>query len=84
MPKMEGREALEQIKADPELRTIPIVVPTTSQVEEDSYRTYDLGVNSFISKPVTFGGLVTAMQSTGRYRFEVVDLPPKARRTGRG
>ena len=75
MPKMDGREALQQIKADPGLRTIPIVVLTTSQVEEDIYRTYDLGVNSFISKPVTFVGLVAAMQAIGRYWFEIVDLP---------
>ncbi len=79
MPKMDGREALEHIKADPELRTIPIVVLTTSQVEEDIYRTYDLGVNSFISKPVTFVGLVAAMQAIGRYWFEIVDLPPGLR-----
>lgn len=79
MPKMDGREALQQIKADPALRTIPVVVLTTSQVEEDIYRTYDLGVNSFISKPVTFVGLVAAMQAIGRYWFEIVDLPPGPR-----
>ena len=52
MPKMDGREALREIKADPFLRRIPIVVMTTSKAEEDIYRTYDLGVNSFITKPV--------------------------------
>ena len=57
MPKMDGREALREIKADPSLRRIPIVVMTTSKAEEDIYRTYDLGVNSFITKPVTFDGL---------------------------
>ena len=55
MPKMDGREALREIKADPSLRRIPIVVMTTSKAEEDIYRTYDLGVNSFITKPVTPG-----------------------------
>jgi len=76
MPKLDGREALQQIKLEPSLRAIPIVVLTTSQIEEDIYRSYDLGVNSFISKPVTFVGLVAAMQAIGRYWFEIVDLPP--------
>ena len=76
MPKLDGREALRQIKLEPALRAIPIVVLTTSQIEEDIYHSYDLGVNSFISKPVTFVGLVAAMQAIGRYWFEIVDLPP--------
>ncbi len=75
MPKMDGREALQQIKANPALRQIPIVVLTTSQIEEDSYRTSDLGVNSCIGKPVTFVGLVAAMQTIGRHWFAIVDLP---------
>ena len=75
MPKMDGREALAEIKADPELRSIPIVVMTTSKAEEDIYRTYDLGVNSFITKPVTFDGLVEVMQGLSRYWFEIVALP---------
>ena len=65
MPKMDGREALREIKADPSLRRIPIVVMTTSKAEEDIYRTYDLGVNSFITKPVTFEGLVDVMRVHG-------------------
>ena len=56
MPKKDGREALAEIKADPDLRRIPVVVLTTSKAEEDIVRTYDLGVNSFITKPVTFDG----------------------------
>lgn len=75
MPRMNGFEALEEIKADPKLRQIPVVVLTTSRAEEDIYRSYDLGVNSFISKPVTFEGLVDAMKALGRYWFEIVDLP---------
>ena len=75
MPKMDGREALAQIKADPDLRRIPIVVLTTSQAEEDISSCYDLGANSFISKPVTFSGLVEAMRSLGTYWFEIVQLP---------
>lgn len=75
MPKKDGREALSEIKADPELRTIPVVVLTTSSAEEDIYRTYDLGVNSFITKPVTFEGLVEVMNTLSRYWFEIVELP---------
>lgn len=76
MPRKDGREALREIKADAELRSIPIVVLTTSKAEEDIYRTYDLGVNSFITKPVTFAGLVDVMKALGRYWFEIVELPP--------
>lgn len=76
MPRKDGREALQEIKADPELRHIPVVILTTSKAEEDIYRTYDLGANSYITKPVTFNSLVEVMQSLGRYWFEIVDLPP--------
>jgi DNA-binding response OmpR family regulator len=57
------------------LRRIPVVVMTTSKAEEDIYRTYDLGVNSFITKPVTFEGLVSVMRAMGRYWIEIVELP---------
>lgn len=77
MPKKDGREALKEIKSDPELRHIPIVVLTTSKAEEDVYRTYDLGVNSFITKPVTFEGLVEVMKTLERYWFQIVRLPQK-------
>jgi CheY-like chemotaxis protein len=76
MPRKDGREALKEIKADPELRRIPIVVLTTSKAEEDIVRTYDLGVNSYVSKPVTFKSLVELIKVLGRYWFEVVELPP--------
>lgn len=75
MPKKDGREALEAIKADPGLRHIPIVILTTSRLEEDVLRSYDLGASSFIIKPVTFEGLVEAMKALGRYWFEIVELP---------
>jgi CheY-like chemotaxis protein len=75
MPKMDGREALREIKADPSLKRIPVVVMTTSKAEEDIYRTYDLGVNSFITKPVTFEGLVGVMRIMGKYWIEIVELP---------
>ena len=76
MPRKDGREALREIKADPDLRRIPVVVLTTSKAEEDILRTYDLGVNSFIVKPVTFADLVEVMCALGRYWFEIVELPP--------
>lgn len=75
MPKMDGREALREIKNDPELRTIPVVVLTTSKAEEDVYRTYNLGVNSFVSKPVKFDSLVRLTKDLGHYWFEIVQLP---------
>jgi CheY-like chemotaxis protein len=75
MPKKDGREALQEIKADPNLRRIPVVILTTSKAEEDVYRSYDLGANSFITKPVTFEGLVELMRVMGRYWIEFVELP---------
>lgn len=77
MPKKDGREALREIKADVNLRQIPVVVLTTSKAEEDICRTYDLGANSYITKPVTFESLVDVMRILGRYWFEIVELPPE-------
>lgn len=76
MPRKDGREALAEIKADATLRRIPIVVLTTSKAEEDILRSYDLGVSSFITKPVTFEGLVALMKTLGKYWLEFVELPP--------
>jgi CheY-like chemotaxis protein len=78
MPKMDGREALQVIKGDPTLHDIPVVVLSTSSLSEDVARSYQLGVNSFITKPVTFTGLVEAMNVLGRYWLEIVELPPGA------
>ncbi len=75
MPRVDGREALEEIKSDPDLRSIPIVVLTTSKAEEDILKTYQLGVSGFITKPVEFKGLVDVMQSLGKYWFQIVELP---------
>ncbi|HYH75003.1 MAG TPA: response regulator [Candidatus Saccharimonadales bacterium] len=75
MPRKDGREALREIKSDPDLSDIPIVVFTTSKAEEDIYRSYKLGVNSFITKPVTFENLIQVMQTLGKYWFEIVELP---------
>jgi len=75
MPKKSGIEALKEIKTDMNLKHIPIVVLTTSKGEEDIYRTYDLGVNSFVTKPVSYSSLVNTMKIMGKYWFEVVRLP---------
>ena len=75
MPKKDGREALREIKSQDELRDIPIVVFTTSKAEEDIYRSYKLGVNSFITKPITLDSLIDVMQTLGKYWFEIVTLP---------
>jgi CheY-like chemotaxis protein len=75
MPKMDGREALAELKRDPELRQIPVVVMTTSSAEEDVCRSYDLGASSYVTKPVTFTRLVDVMQAIERYWFEIVELP---------
>jgi CheY-like chemotaxis protein len=78
MPKKDGREALKEIKAEKNFRSIPVIVLTTSKAEEDIIRSYDLGVNSFITKPVSFAGLVDVMKTVGKYWFEIVELPVEA------
>jgi CheY-like chemotaxis protein len=75
MPKKDGREALQEIKADPELRRIPIIVLTTSQADEDICRSYDLGANSYVRKPPNFTSLVDTLQVMGKYWIEIVALP---------
>jgi CheY-like chemotaxis protein len=75
MPRKDGREALKEIKEDPDLKGIPVVVMTTSGAEEDIIQSYDLGVNSFITKPVTFEGLVKVMKTLTEYWFSIVKLP---------
>lgn len=77
MPRKDGREALEEIKAHPDLKRIPIVVLTTSKEEEDIIRTYELGVGGYVTKPVSFNGLVEVMKAIGHYWFEIVELPPE-------
>jgi CheY-like chemotaxis protein len=75
MPKKDGRQALTEINADPNLRQIRVVVMTTSKAEEDILRTYDLGASSFVTKPVTFAGLVETIGTMGKYWLEIVELP---------
>lgn len=75
MPRMDGREALEAIKANPNLKGIPVVILTTSKQEEDMVKGYNLGAASYITKPVTFDGLVDLMKALGKYWVEFVELP---------
>ncbi|MEM9059640.1 MAG: response regulator [Pseudomonadota bacterium] len=77
MPKIDGRAALDAIKNNKELRIIPVIVMTTSKAEEDIFRTYDLGVNSFISKPISFDELVEIVSAIGKYWTQVVALPSR-------
>lgn len=79
MPRKDGREALREIKANPDLRQIPIVVLTTSRAEEDIVNTYDLGGSTFIRKPTQFRTMVEVIQTVGRYWGEVAELPPAGR-----
>lgn len=75
MPKKDGREALAEIKLDPELRKIPVIVLTTSSADEDIRRSYDLGASSYVTKPASFAGLTDVMRGIGHYWFEIVELP---------
>jgi CheY-like chemotaxis protein len=75
MPRKDGQEVLLEIKNNVKLRHIPVIVLTTSKTEEDILRTYDLGVNSYITKPVSFASLVELIKEIGHYWFEIVELP---------
>ena len=75
MPRKTGMEALKEIKGNEKLRKIPVVVLTTSEADEDIIKSYELGVNSFITKPVTFDGLVKVMKNLKGDWFEIVKLP---------
>ncbi len=77
MPRKDGREALREIKSDPALRRIPVVVLTTSKADTDIGKIYELGANSFIAKPVSFDALVNVMKTLANYWFGVVELPLK-------
>ncbi|HEY3788871.1 MAG TPA: response regulator [Urbifossiella sp.] len=76
MPRKDGREALQEIKADPRFRNIRVVIMTTSKAEEDILRTYNLSAASYITKPVTFERLVDVVKTLGKYWLEIVELPP--------
>ena len=76
LPKKDGRQVLAEVKVDPELRRIPIVVLTTSKAEEDILKTYDLHANCFITKPVDFDKFVKVVQSIEHFWLSIVTLPP--------
>jgi CheY-like chemotaxis protein len=76
LPKLDGIEAIKAIKADPNLRRIPIVMLTSSRAEEDIRRSYELGASSYLAKPATFELLVEAVNTLGEYWFDIVELPP--------
>ena len=75
MPRKDGRETLSQLKTDPELRHIPVIVLTTSRSETDVRRCYELGGNSYITKPTSFNGLVETLIALGKYWLEIAELP---------
>ncbi len=79
MPLKDGREALAEIKSDPELRSIPVVILTTSSADEDILHSYNIGVNSFITKPISFSGLIEVICALGRYWLDIVELPSENR-----
>ena len=79
MPRKDGWEALREIKGDPDLRSIPVVVLTVSEAEIDVHRSYDLGATAFAIKPVTFEELVQIIKTVGRYWFEIVELTSQQR-----
>ena len=75
MPRKDGREALREIKADPQFRLIRVIIMTTSKAEEDIIRAYNLSAASYITKPVTFEGLIDVIKTLGKYWLEIVELP---------
>ena len=75
MPRKDGRETLRELKSDPDLRHIPVIVLTTSRSEGDVRRCYELGGNSYITKPTSFNGLVETLIALGKYWLEIAELP---------
>jgi chemotaxis family two-component system response regulator Rcp1 len=76
LPRKDGRQVLAEIKADPELRRLPVVILTTSKAEEDILKTYDLHANCFITKPVDFDQFVKVVHSIEHFWLSIVTLPP--------
>jgi CheY-like chemotaxis protein len=77
MPKVDGVEVLRQVKSDPALKTIPVVMLTSSREEQDVLRTYDLGVNAYVVKPVVFSDFMAAVKVLGQF-WAVINEPPPA------
>ena len=80
MPKVDGLEVLRQVKADPQLRLIPVVMLTSSREESDLVRSYDLGVNAYVVKPVDFGEFMDAVRQLGAFWAVINETPPAAAR----
>ncbi len=78
LPRKDGREVLEEIKEDPELKLIPVVVLTTSEAERDLVRTYDLHANAYVVKPIDLDRFIEVVQAIEDFWFAIVKLPPKA------
>ena len=76
MPKKDGREVLQEIKSDPQFKRIPVVALTTSTAADDVGFSYEVGVNSYVTKPTTFRELVDLMNTLSKYWFELAELPP--------
>lgn len=76
LPRKDGREVLQEIKSDDELKRIPVVVLTTSSADEDIVRSYNLHANCFITKPVDLNSFVTIVKSIEHFWFQIVSLPP--------
>ena len=77
LPRVDGREVLQEIKADPELRRIPVVVLTTSQADEDIVRSYNLHANAYVTKPVDFDRFIAVVRQIDEFFVSVVKLPPR-------
>ena len=75
LPRKDGREVLQEIKDDPDLRHIPVIVLTTSQAEEDVLRSYQLHANAYVTKPVDFEGFIEAIKQIDHFFVSVVKLP---------
>lgn len=75
MPRKDGREALKEIKSDPRLKNLRIIILTTSKAEEDVHRSYNLSATSYITKPVTLAALIEVIKTLGKYWLEIVELP---------
>jgi len=81
MPKVSGLEVLRQVKGDPDLRTVPVVMLTSSREEADLVTSYELGVNAYVVKPVEFGDFMAAIRQLGGFWALVNEAPPQALRT---
>jgi len=80
MPKVDGLEVLRAVKSDPRLRTIPVVILTSSREEQDVVRSYEMGVNAYVVKPVEFEKFVRAVRDLGLFWMLINEPPPPARR----